>query len=61
MRVTIAGIATMKATAVKYTPTVWSDMRRDWDAWSVWEQRIVTALGCTSSAVALVWFAITVI
>jgi hypothetical protein len=45
----------------KYTPTAWNDMRRDWDAWSNWEQRIVTALGCASSAAALVWFAFTVI
>ncbi len=48
----------MKTADAKCTPTAWRDMQRDWDAWSIWEQRVITGLGCVSGAGAFVWFVI---
>lgn len=53
----VDGTAPMKTAAAHHSPTAWHDLQRDWDAWSVWEQRVITAVGCASSVVALVWFA----
>ena len=50
----------MKTATAKRT-SLWHsagrDMRHDWDGWSVWERRAVTALGVTSTAAGLFWLA----
>ena len=47
--------ATTKPTSLWYSAR--RDMRHDWDGWSVWERRAVTALGVTSTAAGLFWLA----
>ena len=45
------------AAQTKYSPTALHDLRRDWDAWNIWEQRAVTTLGVSSSLFAIFWLA----
>lgn len=50
--------ATIHTSSARQAPTAWRDMQRDWDGWSSWERRAVSALGFASTTSAFVWFAL---
>ena len=45
------------AAQTKYSPTALHDLRRDWDGWSLWEQRAVMTLAVSSSLFGAFWLA----
>jgi hypothetical protein len=49
---------TITAETAKFDPSVLHDLRRDWDGWSIWEQRAVTTLGVSSSLFGVFWLAL---
>jgi hypothetical protein len=49
---------TATAHTASHTPTAWRDLKRDWEGWSSWERRSVSALAFGSTASAFVWFAL---
>jgi hypothetical protein len=61
LAVLVNGTTTMeKATAhaAKFDPSALHDLRRDWDGWSLWEQRAVLTLGVSSSLFGVFWLAL---
>lgn len=50
--------AMKKATAHAAKPSTLHDLRRDWDGWSLWEQRAVLTLGVSSSLFGAFWLAL---